>query len=92
MNKHEVYTFIADNPEWFKGQNQQRFMSCKTIGSRINKALKKDGDSDPPFIKLNGATLTAMVYDGVLERAYSESDHCYWYRPTQPIVEDYKSE
>ncbi len=58
MNKHEVYKQIADNLDWFKGSNCLRYLSCYTIGAKINKELKKDCSADPPFIKLTGSTLT----------------------------------
>ncbi len=91
MNKHEVYKHIADNLDWFKGSSP-RYLSCQAIGKMINQALAKDCVSDPPQIKLSGATLTAMVYDGVMEREFVESARCYWYRPILPINEEYKND
>lgn len=91
MNKHEVYKHIADNLDWFKGSGSLRYLSCQAIGKRINQTLAKNSGGDPPFIKLCGATLTAMVYDGVLEREFVESARCYWYRPILPINEEYKT-
>ena len=89
MNKHQVYGYIADHPEWF---GKEAFLSCQVIGQKINKQLAKDCGSDPPLIKLCGATLTAMVYDGVLEREFVESARCYWYRPILSINEEYKND
>ena len=91
MNKHKVYGYLADNLEWFKGSNSLRYLSCYTIGAQINKELKKDCSGDPPFIKLSGSTLTAMVHDGVLVREYGDYAHCYTYCPVQPIKEEYKA-
>ena len=34
--------------------------------------------------------MTAMVYDGVMEREFVEAARCYAYRPLLPIIEDYK--
>ena len=87
-NKHQVYTFLADHPEWFE---KGIFLSCQVIGQKINKQLAKDCSGDPPFIKLSGSTLTAMVYDGVLEREYNDFEKCFFYRPVLPIKEEYKS-
>ena len=90
LNKHKVYKHITDNLDWFKGSNGLHYLSCYTIGTKINKELKKDCSGDPPFIKLSGATLTAMVCDGVLERQFIQTSRCYWYRPILPINEEYK--
>ena len=90
MNKHEVYAVIADNLHWFKSGDDLRYLSCQSIGAKINKDLKKNGGEDPPQIRLCGSTLTAMVCDGVLERQFIQTSRCYWYRPILPINEEYK--
>ena len=82
MNKHIIYSFIADNLEWFQQKDGLRFLTCRAISRRIKE---KDGS-----IKVSGSTLTAMVYDGVLERVFVESARCYAYRPILPIKEEYK--
>ena len=90
MNKHQVYDVIADNLDWFKREDDLRYLSCQSIGAKINKDLKKNGGEDPPQIRLCGSTLTAMVCDGVLERQFIQTSRCYWYRPILPINEEYK--
>ena len=81
MNKHEVYNYIADHPEWF---SNTQHLSCAQIANNINHILGDD------FIVLRGSTLTAMVNDEVLTRNYNETLHCYTYYPILPIKEEYK--
>lgn len=40
----------------------------------------------------DSSTMTAMVNSGLLERRFSEINHCYTYRPILPINEEYKYE
>ena len=90
MNKHEVYDYIADHLSWFGQTDKLRYLSCYSIGNHINKLLEKDSPDNPPFIKLTGSTLTAMVYDSVLERVYEKNSRCFAYRPILPINEEYR--
>ena len=105
LDKYEVYTLIAENLNWFPTQKYYfiggdyeapRRLTCSEIESRINRKLQKDydetftdSDYDPPYIKLYGSTLTAMVYDGVLARDRDSSKEPYLYWPVLPINEDY---
>ena len=91
MNKHQIYNILANHPEWFNGKGITSYRSCYSLGNGINALLKKDAGSDPPFIKLSGATLTAMVNDGVLERTFVDFERCYRYRLVLPINEEYRS-
>ena len=94
MNKHQVYNCLADHPEWFQRKNcvellgDKNFLTCADIADRINREMQKETDD---FIVLRGATLTAMVYDEVLMREYSDDRHCYTYCLIQPIKEDYRA-
>ena len=92
LNKHEVYSYIATNLEWFTGINGKsvRYLPCSDIGDRINNELQIERSGESPYIRLSGATLTAMVYDGVLKRTYDDFKHCYRYFPVLPINENYK--
>ena len=97
MNKHQVYSYIADHPEWFKHKygvsayGEARYLACCEIEDQINELLRKDVDIfEADYIVLRGATLTAMVHDGVLVREYSDHAHYYRYFPVQPINELYK--
>ncbi len=91
MKKHEVYNYIADNLDWFRIGKEENlvFRTCHFIEWSINKHLAANKESTP-HIKLSGATLTAMVYDGVLERKYNEQNRCFSYRPILPVNEKYK--
>lgn len=99
MNKHQIYSYIADHPEWFKRKygvseyGEEQYLPCSAIEYRINEILLKSADDiiQSDFIILRGATLTAMVYDRVLLRKYSDAFHCYEYFPVQPIKEEYKA-
>ena len=94
MNKHQVYGFIADHPEWFNRKNgEEQYLTCSSIEYKINELLRKGVEDiyKADYIVLRGATLTAMVHDGVLVREYSDDAHCYKYFPTQPIIEQYKA-
>ena len=94
MNKHQVYNFLADHPEWFQNKycveylGDKSFRTCADIAERINREMSKETDD---FIVLRGATLTAMVYDEVLMREYSDDLHCYTYCLIHPINESYKA-
>ena len=102
LNKHEIYKMIAEHLDWFdhwdieNHPNEMRFISCNAIETNINRYLKKgydisltDPKYNPPFIRLYGQTLSAMVDDGMLERRKYPSDHAYRYRPVLPIDEEY---
>ena len=94
MNKHQIYGYIADHPEWFKRKNgEEQYLTCSRIEYKINEILRKDVEDicKADYIVLRGATLTAMVHDGVLVREYSDDAHCYTYFPVQPIIEQYKA-
>ncbi len=98
MNKHQVYGYIADHPEWFKYKygvreyGEERYLACCEIEYNINELLRKGVEDicKADYIVLRGATLTAMVHDGVLVREYSDHAHYYRYFPVQPINELYK--
>ena len=98
MNKHQVYNYIAKHPEWFKRKygvsvyGEEQYLTCSRIEYKINEILRKDVEDicKADYIVLRGATLTAMVHDGVLVREYSDDAHCYTYFPVQPINELYK--
>lgn len=93
MNKHQVYGYISDHPEWFKRRNgEEQYLTCSSIEYKINELLRNAVDDifKADYIVLRGATLTAMVHDGVLVREYSDDSHCYKYFPVQPINEEYK--
>lgn len=100
LNKHQVYNYIADHPEWFKNKynvkvlGEEKYLTCSSIEYHINQELRKGFDDicEADYIVLRGATLTAMVHDGVLERWYSDECHCYKYLPIQPIKEEYRTE
>ena len=99
MNKHQVYSYIANHPEWFKRKfgvseyGEEQYLPCSAIEYKINEILLKSADDilKSDYIILRGATLTAMVHDGVLVRKHSDYAHCYEYLPVQPIKEEYKS-
>ena len=98
VNKHEVYSHISNNLAWFNRLPNEaeagrlRYLTCLEIGQRINAALEKENAvADPPYTKLAGSTLTAMVHDGVMEREYNDSLKRYRYRPVLPIDEKYKA-
>ena len=100
LQKHEVYNYLADHPEWFQNKynseiyGKEKYLTCFSIENCINQELRK-GFDDPyeaDYIVLRGATLTAMVYDGVLKREYSEMNRCYKYCLVLPIQEEYRQE
>ena len=98
MNKHQVYNYIANHPEWFKRKygvsvyGEEQYLTCSSIEHKINELLRNAVDDifKADYIVLRGATLTAMVHDGVLMREYCDYAHCYTYCPVQPINELYK--
>ena len=96
LNKHEIYNFLADHPEWFQNKynGKENYLTCAVIESHINQELRKgiDDITKADYIVLRGATLTAMVYDGVLNREYSEMNRCYKYCLVLPIQEEYRQE
>ncbi len=105
MDKKEIYMLIAEHAEWFPKRKRiinggeretTRYRTCLELEGLINELLKKAYDEnkpnskyDPPFIKLHGATLTALVNDRVLVRKRDSSDTCFTYCPVYPINEDY---
>lgn len=98
LQKHEVYNYLADHPEWFQNKynseiyGKEKYLTCAVIENRINQELRKgiDDITKADYIVLRGATLTAMVYDGVLNREYSEMNRCYQYCLVLPIREGYR--
>ena len=94
LNKHQVYNYLSDHSEWFQRKycvellGDKKFLTCADIADRINREMQKETDD---FIVLRGATLTAMVYDEVLMREFSDDRHCYTYCLIQPIKEEYKA-
>ena len=100
MNKHQVYNYISDHPEWFKNTHcidlfgEEKYLTCHGIEDKINEILRKDCEDifKADYIVLRGATLTAMVHDDVIEREYSEMNRCYTYCPILPIREEYRQE
>lgn len=93
LDKHEVYKYIANHPDWFESRynpNNRYYLTCEDIQSLINSELQKETVCN--YTELHGATLTAMVNDGVMERAhYCQGIKCYQYRPILPINEEYKA-
>lgn len=98
LQKHEVYNYLADHPEWFQNKynaetyGKEKYLTCAVIENRINQELRKgiDDITKADYIVLRGATLTALVYDGVLNREYSEMNRCYKYCLVLPIREGYR--
>ena len=100
MDKHEVYDYIANNTEWFKNRvdkarfGEYRYLYSLDIQCNINEELLKASGNDYfncDHMVLYGATLTAMVNDGVLERTRDAFDKAYMYRPIFPIRDDYRA-
>lgn len=91
LDKHEVYKYLANHPEWFQNKNadERRYLSCAILQTLINRVLQQETVCD--YIVLRGSTLTAMVHDGVLEREFCETLKRYWYRLTLPVDEQYKA-
>ena len=86
MNKHQVYGYISDHPEWFKRRNgEEQYLTCSSIEYKINEILRNAVDDifKADFIVSRGATLTALVHDGFLVREYCDYAHCYSYCPVQ---------
>lgn len=103
IDKHVVYTIIMNNLEWFKSSSNKddeyMFLPSFLIENHINKYLEKEYGSKPgmdirdiPFISLNASTLTAMVYDGVLDRRYSDGAKRFLYRPFPNLFKGYCAE
>ncbi len=97
MNKREVYRLITENLNWFETRSGAVvFRYAVEIEMKINDLLREsypvkstDPGYDPPYIKLYGSTLTAMVYDGVLDRIKKSPQDVYKYHPVLPINEEY---
>ena len=97
INKHEVYQLITEHLDWFETRSGDvAFRYATEIEMKINDLLKgsysikpTDPGYDPPYIKLYGSTLTAMVYDGVLDRIKESPQDVYKYHPALPINEEY---
>ena len=92
MNKHQVYNYIADHPEWFqvKSTPQILYRTCNELWAFISNELDFESPEDHPSFRLYGSTLTAMVHDGILEREFNDNLLYYWYRPILPIEEEDK--